>query len=115
MEKELRVFGHFSEHVSPTVSSCAYNIDSWSRAQTMLEDYKVWRSIIQEKPWVSHSNRFICASSGLLYQSTSPVEWSDLFLNGCICALCESFYIRRCWKVRYYYAHSDRSYSLKRR
>lgn len=32
-------------------------------------------------------------------QSTSPIEWSDLFLNGCICALCQTFYIRRCWKV----------------
>ena len=34
-----------------------------------------------------------------ILQSTSPMEWSDLFLNGCICALCEAFYIRRCWKV----------------
>ncbi|PPR03246.1 hypothetical protein CVT24_012823 [Panaeolus cyanescens] len=49
----------------------------------MLEDYKVWRTLIQHKLW-----------------STSPIEWSDLFLNGCICWLCEGFYIRRCWKVR---------------
>ena len=34
-----------------------------------------------------------------ILQSTSPMEWCDLFLNGCICALCEAFYIRRCWKV----------------
>ncbi|KAF9534774.1 hypothetical protein CPB83DRAFT_214292 [Crepidotus variabilis] len=50
--------------------------------QTMLEDYKGWRMLVQGKPW-----------------STSPIEWSDLFLNGCICWLCESFYIRRCWKM----------------
>lgn len=50
--------------------------------QTVLEDYKVWRTMISRLPW-----------------STSPMEWSDLFLNGCICALCEAFYIRRCWKV----------------
>lgn len=38
-----------------------------------------------------------------ILQSTSPMEWSDLFLNGCICALCEAFYIRRCWKVLHHH------------
>ncbi|KDR83892.1 hypothetical protein GALMADRAFT_683195 [Galerina marginata CBS 339.88] len=50
--------------------------------QTMLEDYKVWRTLILQRRW-----------------STSRIEWSDLFLNGCICWLCEGFYIRRCWKM----------------
>ncbi|CAA7259635.1 unnamed protein product [Cyclocybe aegerita] len=71
-----------------------YRDDSWRRRifvtsviilsilQTMLEDYKVWRTLIIGKRW-----------------STSRIEWSDLFLNGCICWLCEGFYIKRCWKM----------------
>jgi hypothetical protein len=27
------------------------------------------------------------------------MQWSDFFINGLICALCEAFLIRRCWKV----------------
>ncbi|KAF9478173.1 hypothetical protein BDN70DRAFT_65061 [Pholiota conissans] len=71
-----------------------YRDDSWrkrifvvgvillSTFQTILEDYKVWRTFIFHQKW-----------------STSKIEWSDLFLNGCICWLCEGFYIRRCWKM----------------
>lgn len=71
-----------------------YRDDSWRKRafvavvivlsilQTALEDYKVWRTTVSDKRW-----------------STSPIEWSDLFLNGCICSLCEGFYIRRCWKL----------------
>ncbi|KJA29918.1 hypothetical protein HYPSUDRAFT_246273 [Hypholoma sublateritium FD-334 SS-4] len=50
--------------------------------QTLLEDYKVWRTLIIQRLW-----------------STSSIQWSDIFLNGCICWLCECFYIRRCWKA----------------
>ncbi|KAF8974163.1 hypothetical protein BDZ97DRAFT_355 [Flammula alnicola] len=71
-----------------------YRDDSWRKRlfvvaviilsilQTILEDYKVWRTLIHHQKW-----------------STSRIEWSDLFLNGCICWLCEGFYIRRCWKM----------------
>ncbi|PPQ65584.1 hypothetical protein CVT26_000533 [Gymnopilus dilepis] len=71
-----------------------YRDDSWKKRtfvisvitlcflQTMLEDYKVWRTLILHRRW-----------------STSLIEWSDLFLNGTICWLCEGFYIRRCWKM----------------
>ncbi|KAF9568998.1 hypothetical protein CPC08DRAFT_284333 [Agrocybe pediades] len=50
--------------------------------QTMLEDYKAWRTLILHRKW-----------------STSQIEWSDLFLNGCICWLCEGFYIKRSYKM----------------
>ncbi|KAH9482788.1 hypothetical protein JR316_0004888 [Psilocybe cubensis] len=64
-----------------------YRDDSWRKRtfvllQTMLEDYKAWRTLILNQRW-----------------STSRIEWSDLFLNGCICWLCEGFYIKRCWKM----------------
>lgn len=32
-------------------------------------------------------------------QSTSPLVWAEIFLNGLICAICETSLIRRCWKV----------------
>jgi hypothetical protein len=28
------------------------------------------------------------------------MQWSDFFITGLICWLCEAFFIRRCWKVR---------------
>ncbi|KAJ7930111.1 hypothetical protein B0H13DRAFT_1963316 [Mycena leptocephala] len=28
-----------------------------------------------------------------------PFLWTDFFLNGAICSMCEAFYIRRCWKM----------------
>ncbi|KAF8913771.1 hypothetical protein CPB84DRAFT_5464 [Gymnopilus junonius] len=71
-----------------------YRDDSWRKRefvisvillsflQTVLEDYKVWRTLILHRRW-----------------STSRIEWSDLFLNGTVCWLCEGFYIRRCWKM----------------
>lgn len=36
----------------------------------------------------------------LAHQSTSPIVWADLFLNGLICTACEVSLLRRCWKVR---------------
>lgn len=42
---------------------------------------------------------FVWCGADLGVQSTSVIEWSDLFLNGLICSLCEAFFIRRCWKV----------------
>ncbi|KAK7061991.1 hypothetical protein R3P38DRAFT_3166980 [Favolaschia claudopus] len=29
----------------------------------------------------------------------SPLMWTDSFLNGAICAICEAFFIHRCWKM----------------
>ncbi|KAJ7044699.1 hypothetical protein C8F04DRAFT_1069227 [Mycena alexandri] len=50
--------------------------------QTVLEDYKLWTVAIFRRSWVG-----------------SPFMWTDFFLNGIICAMCEAFYIRRCWKM----------------
>ncbi|KAJ7778392.1 hypothetical protein B0H16DRAFT_1503340 [Mycena metata] len=50
--------------------------------QTVLEDYKLWRVAVSRRSWVG-----------------SPFMWTDFFLNGTICAMCEAFYIRRCWKM----------------
>ncbi|KAF8213835.1 hypothetical protein K438DRAFT_1927101 [Mycena galopus ATCC 62051] len=50
--------------------------------QTVLEDYKMWTVAIFQKSW-----------------ATNPFMWTDFFLNGAICAMCEAFYIRRCWKM----------------
>lgn len=36
----------------------------------------------------------------LAHQSTSPIVWADLFLNGLICTVCEVSLLRRCWKAR---------------
>ncbi|KAJ6539550.1 hypothetical protein B0H19DRAFT_1179568 [Mycena capillaripes] len=50
--------------------------------QTVLEDYKVWTVAVFHKSWAA-----------------SPFMWTDFFLNGAICSMCEAFYIRRCWKM----------------
>lgn len=50
--------------------------------QTLLEDYKSWRTTIGQKKW-----------------STSNIQWTDLLLNGLLSTLCEAFFIRRCWKM----------------
>ncbi|KAJ7682554.1 hypothetical protein DFH06DRAFT_1161517 [Mycena polygramma] len=50
--------------------------------QTVLEDYKLWTVAVFHKPWAA-----------------SPFMWTDFFLNGAICSMCEAFYIRRCWKL----------------
>ncbi|KAL0580087.1 hypothetical protein V5O48_001946 [Marasmius crinis-equi] len=50
--------------------------------QTFVEDYKVWMIMICHQKW-----------------TRSALAWSDLFINGCICSLCQSFFIRRCWKM----------------
>ncbi|TFK71754.1 hypothetical protein BDN72DRAFT_407525 [Pluteus cervinus] len=55
----------------------------FSILQTALEWYKVWRTAISLLRW-----------------STSRIQWADFFINGCICALCQAFFIRRCWKLR---------------
>ncbi|KAM6496047.1 hypothetical protein JOM56_008753 [Amanita muscaria] len=52
----------------------------FSILQTILEDYKVFRSLAYNRIW-----------------STSAIQWSDFFLNGCICSMCQAFYIDRCW------------------
>ncbi|KAJ6628921.1 hypothetical protein B0H10DRAFT_104579 [Mycena sp. CBHHK59/15] len=53
-----------------------------STLQTVLQDYKVWTVTVFRHPW-----------------SGSPLLWTDVFLNGIICSMCEAFYIRRCWKM----------------
>ncbi|KAI0068586.1 hypothetical protein BV25DRAFT_1817458 [Artomyces pyxidatus] len=50
--------------------------------QTFVTVYKLWLVLVYHKHW-----------------STSPLSWSDLFLNGLICTVCETFLVRRCWKV----------------
>ncbi|KAJ7180390.1 hypothetical protein C8R43DRAFT_1117692 [Mycena crocata] len=50
--------------------------------QTILEDYKVWTVAVFKQPWAG-----------------SPFMWTDFFLNGIICSMCQAFYIRRCWKM----------------
>ncbi|KAI9447891.1 hypothetical protein H4582DRAFT_2068470 [Lactarius indigo] len=54
---------------------------SWTLA-TMHATYKLWYILIYFEHW-----------------STRPLVWADLFLNGLICAICETSLIRRCWKV----------------
>nr|GAT58232.1 predicted protein [Mycena chlorophos] len=53
-----------------------------SLIQTVLQDYKVWTVAVFQKPWAGN-----------------PFMWTDLFLAGVICSMCELFYIRRCWKM----------------
>ncbi|KAJ6515605.1 hypothetical protein C8R45DRAFT_957082 [Mycena sanguinolenta] len=53
-----------------------------SLLQTMLEDYKIWTVALLHIPWAA-----------------SPLIWTEYFLNGAICSMCEAFYIRRCWKM----------------
>ncbi|KAJ7752742.1 hypothetical protein DFH07DRAFT_517285 [Mycena maculata] len=53
-----------------------------SIAQTILEDYKTWSVAVSQHPWAS-----------------SPWLWAEFFINGAISAMCEGFYIRRCWKM----------------
>ncbi|KAJ6490339.1 hypothetical protein C8R47DRAFT_466640 [Mycena vitilis] len=50
--------------------------------QTVLQDYKLWTVAVFHKHWAA-----------------SPFMWTDFFLNGAICSMCEAFYIRRCWKL----------------
>ncbi|ESK95074.1 hypothetical protein Moror_13920 [Moniliophthora roreri MCA 2997] len=50
--------------------------------QTIIEVYKLWLVTVHHKPWYA-----------------SVLSWTDLFFNGCICSLCHSFFIRRCWKL----------------
>ncbi|KAF5358980.1 hypothetical protein D9758_004819 [Tetrapyrgos nigripes] len=71
-----------------------YQDDSWrkrlfvgvvavlSLLQTMIEEFKVWTVTIDFKPW-----------------SKSAFAWTDILVNGCICWMCEVFFIRRCWKM----------------
>ncbi|KAG7096698.1 hypothetical protein E1B28_004112 [Marasmius oreades] len=54
----------------------------FSVLQTIIEIYKVWLIMIRKEKW-----------------SGSAIAWSDLFINGCICSMCQSFFIRRCWKM----------------
>lgn len=53
-----------------------------SLLQTMHATYKLWYILIYFEHW-----------------STSPLVWAEIFLNGLICAICETSLIRRCWKV----------------
>ncbi|KAJ7167542.1 hypothetical protein C8R46DRAFT_1093339 [Mycena filopes] len=51
--------------------------------QTVLEDYKLWMvAVFRRGSWAG-----------------TPLVWTDFFLNGIISAMCEAFYIRRCWKM----------------
>ncbi|KAF9268208.1 hypothetical protein L218DRAFT_602035 [Marasmius fiardii PR-910] len=50
--------------------------------QTIIEVYKVWLIMVRSEKW-----------------SRNALAWSDLFVNGCICSMCQSFFIRRCWKM----------------
>jgi hypothetical protein len=54
-----------------------------SLLQTIHGTYKLWYILIYFEHW-----------------STSPLVWADLFLNGLICAICETSLIRKCWKAR---------------
>jgi hypothetical protein len=67
--------------------------------QTILEDYKVWTVAVFHKSWVSLSQIFNAECLNGI-KAGSPFLWTDFFLNGAICSMCEAFYIRRCWKVR---------------
>ncbi|TFY74411.1 hypothetical protein EWM64_g9601 [Hericium alpestre] len=53
-----------------------------SALQTSLIVYKQWIVLVMHKRW-----------------SSSPLNWSQLFVNGLLCSVCETFLIRRCWKA----------------
>ncbi|KAJ3873089.1 hypothetical protein F5051DRAFT_506755 [Lentinula edodes] len=53
-----------------------------SLLQTIIEEYKLWQISVNKSSW-AHSH-FV---------------WTGVAINGCISWLCETFYIRRCWKI----------------
>ncbi|KAJ3929622.1 MAG: hypothetical protein NXY57DRAFT_397870 [Lentinula lateritia] len=53
-----------------------------SLLQTIIEEYKLWQISVNKSSW-AHSH-FV---------------WTGVAINGCISWLCETFYIRRCWKM----------------
>ncbi|KAI9000833.1 hypothetical protein BD414DRAFT_451537 [Trametes punicea] len=54
----------------------------FSLVQTVLESYKTWVEVIEEKHWW-----------------TSRLHFTEFFCNAVICSLCEAFLIRRCYRI----------------
>ncbi|OSD04651.1 hypothetical protein PYCCODRAFT_1466107 [Trametes coccinea BRFM310] len=54
----------------------------FSLLQTVLESYKTWVEVIDGLHWW-----------------TSKLHWTEFFFNALICALCEAFLIRRCYRI----------------
>ncbi|TFY74313.1 hypothetical protein EWM64_g9700 [Hericium alpestre] len=53
-----------------------------SAFQTSLIVYKQWLVLVMHEHW-----------------SSSPFNWTELFFNGLLCCVCETFLVRRCWKA----------------
>lgn len=91
----------FTMYVSWKVAS-HLNLRVEGSIQTALETYKIWLEVIIREHWVGQFWNEVPVRPLTVWnlQWRSHLHCTEFFVNGLICTLCETFLIRRCWKVR---------------
>ncbi|KAJ7228408.1 hypothetical protein GGX14DRAFT_67611 [Mycena pura] len=84
------------------VRQCSFDL---SGATVAYRQYwkiiKYGLSLFSAAPGSVHHKEISCSQRQ--NKAGNRFMWTDFFVNGLICSMCEAFYIRRCWKVRLYF------------